>query len=245
MALTLNLNPGANDLQISPNTNGVYAQCVSVPILGNLTSDSNDTLDSIDITEASITVVNLTFDGSPPTFPYTINTSVLVNFDIIPSGSAGNTDQFQFQFNFVPFGNQIFTYDVTELDIQDSITIANNTLPLAFGSVQVGSLSDVSFVVNNETCVRYPYDISTDTEITFGGNTAVTITPFPRTIATLVARWEPTAVYNLGLGGYGIYCDMECGQGLYQLTGVSTPTPPPPVGVASRKKLIISNGISI
>lgn len=247
MALILNLNPGANNLQPSPTVNGLYAQCGVGMISGTLTTDTpaGETINSITIDEATITINNLVFDGVPITFPYTVSfgTPVSVDFEIILTGTVGNTDNFKFTFNLAPFGAQSFTYVVTELDIQDSITIANNTLPLDFGSIDVGSFSDVSFVVNNETCIRYGYEISTDGEITFAGSASASVSPFPRTTATLTARWQPTTAYDLS--AYKIFCDMDCGQAMYDLAGISNDPPPPPVGGKSYKKLIIANSISI
>jgi hypothetical protein len=244
MALFLDCNTGGNALLISPNSNGVYSNCVGV-IQGTLYTDdlAGETIDSISIDQATITVGNINFDGSPPSFPYTITFSapVTFTFEIYPTDTPGNSDQFKFTFNISPFGAYPFAYDVTELDIQNSITVANNTLPLDFGTVEVGNTSYVMFAINNETCIRYSYSwYSNSPEIGFAGGSA---SPFPRTTYYETAGWTPTAAGDLSV--YKIFCDTDCGNAIYDLAGTSTEPPPPPVGGAFSKKLIISNSISI
>jgi hypothetical protein len=162
----------------------------------------------------------------------------MFSFDIIPSGTAGNFDFIRITFT-TTIGGSGFDYDITELDIQNSITIANNTLPLDFGSIEVGSSSlPVSFVINNETCKRYNYTLSSDSgDITFNIGVA---SLFPRTNYTDVATWTPTSAYDLS--AFSINCEIECAQAFYPLEGVSTG---PPVGGAFSRKLIIANSISI
>jgi len=162
----------------------------------------------------------------------------------ICTGTAGNSDLFKFTFALSPSGASSFSYNVNELDLQDSVTIANNTLPLDFGSIDVGAFSSLVFVVNNQTCKRYEFSITTDGEITFnGGNPGIAISPFARTTANVNARWDPTSAYDLS--PYKIFCDMDCGQAQYELAGISNDPPPPPVGGASSKRLVIANSISI
>ncbi len=244
MALFLNCNTGASGLLPSPSFNGIYSTCV-VTIQGNLTTNTpgGETIVNINVVQNTIGVNNLQFDGVPVSFPYTVDplNPTVFSFDITPSGSPGNFDFIRINFSTTIGGGSGFDYDITELDIQDSITIANNTLPLDFGSVEVGSSSlPVSFVINNETCKRYDYVLSSDSgDITFNIGSA---SLFPRTNYTDVATWTPKSAYDLS--AFAIFCDTDCGQALYVLLGEST-EPPPPVGGASAKKLIISNSISI
>jgi hypothetical protein len=242
MALFLDCDTGSNSLLLAPSFNGVYSTCV-VTISGILSTNTpgGETINSITVNQGTITVDNLRFDGVPVSFPYTVDplSATIFSFDITPSGTVGNTDQFKFTFILAPSGSESFTYDVTELDIKNSITIANNTLPLDFGSVEVGSSSlPVSFVINNETCKRCDYTLSSDSgDITFNIGSA---SLFPRTNYTDVATWTPTSAYDLS--AFSILCDTECGQALYGLLGESTE---PPVGGAFSRKLIIANSISI
>jgi hypothetical protein len=244
MAFILNFNNSANDLQEAPSTNGVYLECGSIPISGTLTTNDplGEVIDFITIDNASILFDSLKFDGSAPTTPYTVNfgTPVAVTFNIIPSGTVGNIDQIKIMFGLLPSGSQPFTYNITELSIKDSVTIPNNTLPLDFGTVNVGSFSNKLFVVNNETCIQYSYLISTDGEITFPTNPTVSFNLSPRSTSNVTATWTPTSAYDLS--DYKIYCDTDCGNALYDLAGVSTE---PPVGGAFSRKLIIANSISI
>jgi hypothetical protein len=136
MALFLNTSPGAIDLLTVPNFNGMYSSC-PVEAFGILSTNvpGGETIGSITINDATITVTDLLFDGNPVTFPYTVDFSspIIFGFTITPSGTPGNVDQFKITFNLVVPGAYSFTYDITELDIQNSITIPNNTLPIDFG----------------------------------------------------------------------------------------------------------------
>jgi hypothetical protein len=243
MALTLTFTV-PNELDISPATNGVYSVCGPTSCIGTLNTNTpaGETINSITINENTITVSDLLFDGLPVSFPYTVNFGIGVatsfGFTINISGTIGNTDSIEFVFNMQGGGTYSFQYDITELDIQNSITIDNNTLPLDFGTVEAGSSSSpISFVINNETFVRHDYGLSSDSEISFSiGSTSV----FPRTTYTDTATWNPTSAYDLS--SFSIFADMNCGQAAYPLAGISTE---PPVSAASSKKLIIANSISI
>jgi len=245
MALTLNCNTGASGLLLAPNSNGMYSNCV-VSIGGNLSTNTpgGETIDSITVDQGTITIDNITFNGSPVSFPYTVDplNATIFGFDIYPTDTPGNADQFKFTFNMAVPGAYAFTYNMTELDIQSSITVANNTLPLDFGVVEVGSSSlPVSFVINNETCYRYNYSWYSDNgDIVFDGSSA---SLFPRTTYTEGATWTPTSAYDLAV--YKIFCDTDsCGNGIYDVAGTSFEPPPPVIGVSS-KKLVIANSISI
>lgn len=238
---------GSSDLLVSPATNNVYAQCGTTLLVGTMTTNTpgGEVINSLTLNGTTITIDNVLFDDLTPTFPYTVNFGVgngfNIQFDIVGTGIVGNTDTVEFVFNMQGGATYSFQYDITEIDLQDSVTIPNNTLPLDFGSVDVGNFSDVVFVFNNETCKRYDISIYSDGEITFnGGNPAISISPFPRTTVNISARWEPTSAYDLS--AYQIFADIECGQAVYPLLGISTE---PPVSAAFSNKLIIANSISI
>jgi len=244
MALLLNFDVGSNDLQLSPNSNGVYSNCVSF-IAGLLSTDDVGglTIDALTVDENTITAANITIDGAPATFPYTVNfgTNAVFGFEIIPSGTVGNTDIIKFLFDISGGGLYTFEYSITELDIQDSITIANNTLPIDFGTVEVGNtVNPPPFAINNETCIRYSYSwYSDNAEISFaaGGTTL-----FARSAYYETAYWTPTSDYDLSV--YKIFCDTDCGTAQYALAGTSTNPPPPSTGDFFRV-LSISNSIGI
>lgn len=244
MAIDLNFDTGGNALLISPNTNGVYSVC-NGNINGLMGTDSlaGEDIDSVTVIENTITVANINFDSNPPSFPYTVNyfNPTIFSFDIIPSGTVGNSDTIEFQINIVGGGTYTFLYDITELDIQNSITIANNTLPIDFGTIEVGNSSSPSFVINNETCIRYNYTWYSDNpEISFAGPGA---SLFPRAIYNESTTWTPTSDYDLSI--YKIFCNTDCGTAQYDLTGMSTDPPPPPVTGEFLKSLTISNSIGI
>ena len=213
MALNLNLSIyAACDLRLTPTFNGIYSQCAAEAV-GTLSTNlpGGETIGNITINDNTITVTNLTFDGNPVTFPYTVNfsTPTVFGFIISPSATPGNVDQFKITFNLVSPGAYSFTYDMTELDIQNSITIPNNTLPLDFGNIPVGSSSPgVSFVVNNETSFKYNYswDFPTYGDMVFDTGSA---TINPRSTYTETAYWVPTFARSLMGEKIVIYTDCE------------------------------------
>jgi hypothetical protein len=220
MALFLNTSPGAIDLLTVPNFNGMYSSC-PIGAFGILSTNvpGGETIGSISINDATITVTDLLFDGNPVTFPYTVDFSspIIFGFLITPSGTPGNVDQFKITFNLVSPGAYSFTYDITELDIQNSITIPNNTLPIDFGILAVNNTFTIPFEINNETFIKYPYAVSSDNgDISFDvGGTTIN----PRSAYTDVAKWIPTSAYDLS--DFKIFCDTECGQVQYPIAGIS------------------------
>jgi hypothetical protein len=222
MALFLNTNTGVADLRLSPNSNGMYSNC---PVTMNAILSTNipggEAIGSITINDATITITNLTFDNNPVTFPYTVDFSnpTVFGFDINPTSTPGNVDQFKIQFNLVGIGSYSFTYDITELDFQDSITIPNNTLPIDFGILAVGGVAPQSFVINNETFYKAGYSWFTDAPEVFFDTGSATINS--RSTYTESVNWLPTFTNNFVSNGYKIYCDVDCGQVQYPIAGIS------------------------
>lgn len=253
MALILDFTyptTGVNELKQNAS-NGVYAQCPAVRIQGFLSTNTpaGETIASINVETllSTITIDNFTFDGVTPTTPVSVifGVPIAVEFDIIPSGTVGNTDNLKITLSVLG-PSYIFNYGLEELDVQDSITIPNNTLPINFGTVQVGNSSNSLFFINNQTCVEYNYTYYSDNvDITFSGSSGGTesIPPGVARGIRIDATWDPTSAYDLS--DYFILCDMDCRGAKYTLAGISFEPPPPPVGGASSKKLVIANSISI
>jgi hypothetical protein len=233
-----------------PTPNGVFYISPYVDMVGLLSTDdpAGETITGLIIDQNTITVTDVEINSLPPSFPYTLvfGTPTTFTFKIIPSGVIGNSDQIKFNFSILPSGGYVFTYQINELRPQDSITITNNTLPLDFGSLYVGSSSlPVSFTINNQTCKRYVLSCYSD-----NGDIVINTVPsslHPNTDYTTDAVWTPSIAEDLS--AYSIIAefaieDGNIAQGIYGLSGVST-DPPPPIGGTFSNRLIISNSISI